>query len=575
MNDSLITLLQSIYQNIKAIIKQVMTQNVFYGYGLKHVLELFFTFQRSLYYLLKAAWNEREALTSLTKIYIFDLTKALRSQTLCATILDLDASKNLKHKIWNEYFLFRSLKIIYLETYQFVIKLTDLASIDIRDKDMGQYTLKLYLSLFSPANLYFLNPEILETTWHEKGRNLLKGINHFLEDCLAWYGYIHFYKNNTKSLLLGKDLATTQGKVIYESNVMQLLCYPSLHASSNTIPVLIVPSWINKYYIFDLRKRNSIIQWLNKNGYTVFIISWINPNQNTPNYQINNYMQEGIFSAIKAIKQHGDFLSLHTLGYCLGGTILSCALSILNSKSNLAIEIKTLTLIATLLDFEEAGTLSYFFTSNQLPFYNKLIQSHSYWDGRRFATAFNLLNPNDYIWPYWINRYGKGKPTPSLDSLIWSGDLTNATNAMYEFYMTDLYHDNRLAKNNLHIGEHSIQLSSIDIPTYIVAFKEDHISPWTACVRSAQLLSSVKRLVIAGGGHFTGLTNLPNQSRYNFWLMDIHRPKQLDHLHKGSWWQDWNEWILSNHTCSGERLDLNLIQKYPNTPGRYCLEVIG
>jgi len=552
---------------VKILLHQYRDHPQGYGTGLKHVLLLFWHTRHPLWYLVRTVASQPEHYQACCQTYLSRLSQAVRNQTF--STLEQQAPRTLRSVQWQHHRFFRFIKTWYLLTCELIDSIIERTPMSAALQTKIHWFSQWYISALSPANIYFINPTVIETTWRSKGLNWLHGLNHWLSDCITNQGYIQFNQDAHHAQTIGIDLATTPGHVVYQNELLQLLYYQPTTTKRRPVPILIVPSWINKYYIFDLRPKNSIIRWLTKQGFSVFIISWCNPDEHKAHFTPADYIHQGIIKSIEYIRQACQTDHLHTIGYCLGGTLLACALA-LWAKRNASHPITSLTLIASLLDFNQAGRLAALANGKQLNWYQTLIDQYPLWDGRRLATVFNLLEPNEYIWPYWVNRYALAKPAPYLDALIWSADLTHSTKAMQRFYLFDLYQLNCLARQRLYINDQRPLLANITTPTFGVCFTDDLITPKESCLKSFQQLSQQPQIIIAHGGHFSGLVNLPHHCKRHYQMIQ----PTAQSRQSGSWWSAWDNWLLHLEQPIHTALQPIIIKNQPPAPGQYCLKSI-
>lgn len=454
----------------------------------------------------------------------------------------------------------------YLQIFKCCNRLIKRAPTTIEQHHRIRFIVHLIMNALSPSNLWFVNPEIIQTTWKKRGHNLWMGLNYLQQDVATWHGYINFCKGEPTDV--GKKIATTNGSVVYRNELMELIAYNTT-ASSYTKPLLLVPSWINKYYLFDLTPRQSLVKWLSNQGYQVFVISWANPSRELHDKSVKDYITQGIISALDHIYQATQAKAINTAGHCLGGTLLLCAASILKHKVK-PYSIQSMTLLASIADFANAGTLSAMMGPKQRLFYRKLRQGQSFWNARQLALAFNLLDPNAFIWPYWINRYAKGKKSVNLPILTWTSDMMHCTLPMYQFYSESLYGDNQLTKGTLTIDGQIISLTDCTMPTYILALTEDHISPYQQVNNTVKQLPNVQAFIASQGGHFTGIINPPTPGKY-YQILNRH-----GHIIKQGrgWWQHWQQW-LKIHSGNLESLEIQGDrQPLQNAPGQYIHQSI-
>lgn len=415
-----------------------------------------------------------------------------------------------------------------------------------KESEKMRFFVRQMLDAMSPTNFPQINPEILAKTAKTNGKNILNGFQQFLRDIEKGKGYLDISLTNNNFFKLGENIATTEGKIIYQNDLMQLIQYSPTTTKLYPHPLLIIPPWINKYYILDLQPENSLVKWLVNQGFNVFMISWVNPNTSHRNKQFVDYMTEGPLSALKVIQAISP-KSVNVLGYCIGGTLLGCTLAYLakHQKNN----IQSATFVTSLLDFSVPGELGVFIDEKQISFLEEYMAAKGYLDGRVLASVFNALRANDLIWNSFINNYLKGEAPKPFDLLYWNTDPTNLPEKMHSFYLRNMYLNNLLIKKNkLKLLDTLIDLTEINLPTYFLAAKEDHIVPWIACFKGSQYLKGKTKFVLTSSGHVAGVVNHPAKNKYGYWINTNKRKTPESFLadasyYKGSWWIDWVSWL--------------------------------
>ncbi|MDD9875877.1 MAG: class I poly(R)-hydroxyalkanoic acid synthase, partial [Magnetovibrio sp.] len=379
------------------------------------------------------------------------------------------------------------------------------------------------------------------------GENLLKGLENLLEDLEEGGGNIKIKMTDAEAFTVGENIATAPGKVVFRNDLMELLQFdPSTDEVAKT-PLLIVPPWINKYYILDLREKNSFIRWAVDQGHTVFVISWVNPDAELAAKSFADYMLEGPVAAIDAVEKATGEKKVNCIGYCIGGTLLASALAYMTAKGTDK-KVNSATFFTTMVDFEDAGELGVFIDEEQLTSLEKKMNERGYLEGGEMATTFNMLRSNDLIWSFVINNYLLGKDPFPFDLLYWNSDSTRMPAAMHSFYLRKMYLENKLVEpGGIELDGVKLDLRDIKVPSYIVSTREDHIAPWKSTYRATQLYSGKTRFVLAGSGHIAGIVNPPSKPKYGYWTNDK-LPETADswlggaEAHDGSWWPDWDKW---------------------------------
>ena len=464
--------------------------------------------------------------------------------------------KRFKDEAWRENAVFDFLKQSYLLTARWLQHSVHEAAGEL-DKHTAQkidfYT-RQFVDAMSPSNFVMTNPEVLKATLESGGENLVKGLSNLLEDMQRGKGSLRISMTDYKAFEVGKNLAVTPGKVILQNDLMQLIQYEPSTKEVHKTPLLIIPPWINKYYILDLQPENSVVRWLTDQGYTVFMISWVNPDKKLGRKNFEDYMMEGPLAAMDAIEKATGEKEVLIGGYCLGGTLLSITLAWLTAKKQ-AHRVKSATYLTTLVDFKDAGELSVFVDEEQLSMMESKMAQDGYLEGSDMAATFNMLRANELIWSFVINNYLLGKDPFPFDLLYWNSDSTRMPAAMHSYYLRNMYMQNNLVKpGKLKIGGVAIDLSTIETPTYILSTREDHIAPWKSTYAATQIYKGETRFVLAASGHIAGVVNPPAKQKYCHWI-DDKAAKKRAHLpptpadwlaeaseHPGSWWPDWNAW---------------------------------
>ncbi|HVV68833.1 MAG TPA: class I poly(R)-hydroxyalkanoic acid synthase [Gammaproteobacteria bacterium] len=404
-----------------------------------------------------------------------------------------------------------------------------------------------FMEAISPANFIATNPEVLEAILTSNGANLRAGLKQFAADIQQGKGALNIQMSDPEYFKLGENIAATPGKVIYQNDLMQLIQYNATTAKVHQRPILIVPPWINKYYILDLQTKNSFVKWLVDQGHTVFLISWVNPGREHSNKIFDDYVEEGPATALKIITQITGKNRINTLGYCVGGTLLACLVAKYTEEKKCPIA--SATYLTTLLDFSESGELGIFIDEQQIALLEQHMQEKGYLEGQVMASVFSALRANDLIWNNFVNNYLLGKKPAPFDLLYWNADSTNIPEKVHSFYLRQMYLYNNLIKpNQMRIKGTPLDLSKITIPSYFLAAKSDHIVPWQACYNGLKYYGGDKKFVLTASGHVAGVINPPEKQKYSYWLNEElpEDPKQWERdaiQYSGSWWTDWAQWL--------------------------------
>ena len=457
------------------------------------------------------------------------------------------ADRRFKDPAWTQNPFFDFLRQSYVHAAkwaeQMVIEAKD---IDPHTRHKAQFYVRQLAAALSPSNFVALNPELIRETIEQHGANLVRGAQMLAEDVEAGGGELKLRQTDAGTFEVGVNLATTPGKVVLRNDLIELIQYAPSTEKVLRRPLLIVPPWINKFYILDLNPEKSFIRWAVSQGLTAFVISWVNPDARHAAKGFDAYMKEGIFAALDAIEQATGEKKVSTIGYCVGGTLLSATLAYMAAKRDRRIE--SATLLATQVDFTHSGDLQVFVDEKQVRAVEDEMRLRGFLDGKRMATAFNMLRPNDLIWRYMVDVYLKGKSPMAFDLLFWNSNSTRMPAANHSFYLRNCYLENNLTKGRMVIDGVNIDLQRVTIPIYNLAAKEDHIAPALSTFEGSRHFGGEVRYVMAGSGHIAGVINPPTHRKYQYWTGGpvgnsfqawVERAEE----HKGSWWPDWFTWL--------------------------------
>jgi polyhydroxyalkanoate synthase len=460
--------------------------------------------------------------------------------------------RRFKHEDWEQNFLFDYIKQSYLIAARHLHQtLGRVEGLDAQTSKKVDFYTRQYIDALSPSNFLHTNPEVLRETVASGGRNLVRGLTNLLEDLTRGNGeQVRLRMTDETAFQLGINIATTPGKVVYQNELMQLIQYYPANGSVFRRPLLIIPPWINKYYILDLREKNSFVKWAVEQGQTVFVISWVNPDEKLAHKRFEDYLTEGTLAAIDAIEKATGEREVNAIGYCLGGTLLACTLGYLAAKRDS--RIASATFFASMIDFEEGGELEVFIDEKQVAALEKRMLERGYLEGSEMATTFNMLRANDLIWSFVVNNYLLGRDPFPFDLLYWNSDSTRMPATMHSYYLRNLYMKNLLAQpGGIELAGVPIDLGQVRTPLYFVSTLEDHIAPWRSTYAGAKLFPGPVRFVLGGSGHIAGIVNPPAAGKYCYWT----NPKLADGAekwlkaasqHPGSWWPDWAGWVAQH-----------------------------
>ncbi len=451
---------------------------------------------------------------------------------------------------WKSNQFFDFMMQLYLLSTQWAQDLVRNAEgLDPHTRKKAEFYVQQIANAVAPSNFVLTNPEVLRETLASSGDNLVRGMKMLAEDIEAGRGALRIRQSDPSNLVVGVNMATTPGKVIFQNDLMQLIQYQPSTENVLRTPLLIVPPWINKFYILDLRPEKSFVKWCVDQGITVFVISWVNPDKRLGSKTFDDYMKEGPLAAMDAIEKTTGELKVHTMGYCVGGTLLASTLAWLAEKRR--VRVTSATFLAAQVDFTHAGDLLVFVDEGQISALERDMQAAGVLEGSKMAMAFNMLRSNDLIWSYVVSNYLKGQPPSSFDLLHWNSDATRMPAANHSYYLRNCYLENRLSTGSMVLDNTLLDLSKVKVPIYNLATREDHIAPADSVLYGSQFFGGPVKYVLSGSGHIAGVVNPPASGKYQFWTNDNVKDVTLaDWLkgaqeHKGSWWPDWREWLAS------------------------------
>ncbi len=480
---------------------------------------------------------------------------------------------------WESHFLFDFFKQSYLIAARHIHDVvSNVEGMDDHTLQKVNFFTRQTINAFSPSNFALTNPEVLRETVRSHGQNLLRGFNNLLRDIEDGDGQLRVRMTDTSAFELGRNVATTPGKVVAENALMQLLQFNPTTDTQFKRPLLIVPPWINKYYILDLRESNSYIKWATDQGHTVFVISWVNPDEKLAQLTFEDYVHQGPLAALDMIEKHTGETEVNAAGYCLGGTLLATTLAYLAGKKQK--RIASATFFTTLIDFSEPGELGVFIDEKAVEGLEKKMFERGYLEGSEMAGTFNMLRSNDLIWSFVVNNYLMGREPFPFDLLYWNSDSTRMPACMHSFYLRQMYIQNKLREpGGITVLGEPIDIRKIKVPVYFISAIEDHIAPWKSTYLGARLVSGPVRFVLGGSGHIAGIVNPPAANKYGYWTNPgVKLPDEADEWfngctqHPGSWWTDWQDWVTAQDADRVPARDpaKGKLKPIEDAPGRYA-----
>jgi polyhydroxyalkanoate synthase len=494
-----------------------------------------------------------------------------------AVIEPASGDRRFRDSEWQRNEVFDFIKQSYLLTANSVQQtVANLHGIPDNERKRIEFYTKQFADAFAPTNFPLTNPEVMRATLNSNGENLVKGLDNLLADIERGKGELSI-RQSADGFVLGQNIATAPGKVVFRNELIELLQFDPVTEKVHERPLLIFPPWINKYYILDLRPENSFIRWLAAQGYTVFVVSWANPDPSLAEKGFDDYMQDGIFAALDAVKDATGVADPNCVGYCIGGTLLAATLAYMAAKNDSRVH--SATFWAAQTDFSDAGDLSVFVDEAQLEaLQGQMKAAGGVLPGSKMAGAFNMLRANDLIWSFVINNYMLGKQPMPFDLLYWNSDTTRMPEKLHLSYLRQCYRDNALALGKMMLGGVTLDLSKVKVPVYLQSAREDHIAPAKSVFKGAHLFGGPVRFIIAGSGHIAGVINPPAAKKYQYWTNDA-KAKASDiedwragaTEHPGSWWTDWDKWLakLSGKKIAARKPGDGKLKVLGDAPGTY------
>lgn len=430
----------------------------------------------------------------------------------------------------------------------YIDTINSIEGIDEKTKERVAFFSRQAINAMSPSNFIATNPELMKLTLERNGENLLDGLEQLQADVEASADILKIRMTNNNAFRLGVDVANTEGDVVFQNDLFELIQYHPKTPQVNATPLLIVPPFINKYYILDLREKNSMVRWLLEQGHSVFMMSWRNPGEAQKDQEFGDYVTEGVVKAVTAIEDITGKEQINAAGYCIGGTVLASTVAYYAAK-RMKKRIKTATFFTTLLDFSQPGEVGAYINETIIDAIEKQNDAKGYMDGRSLSVTFSLLRENSLYWNYYIDNYLKGSSPMEFDLLYWNSDSTNVAAKCHNFLLRELYLENKLVQDKgVKVGGVWIDLNKIKIPSYFISAKEDHIALWQGTYRGALNTGGNKTFVLGESGHIAGIVNHPEKKKYGYWLndnLDDSADEWLNNAshNEGSWWTHWDQWL--------------------------------
>ncbi|MEO1457349.1 MAG: class I poly(R)-hydroxyalkanoic acid synthase [Pseudomonadota bacterium] len=457
--------------------------------------------------------------------------------------------RRFKDEAWEKNPFLDYMKQSYLLTADWLMeRVKDADNLSRQDQRKLDLVLRNFIEAHAPSNYPALNPEVLKTTIEEKGDNLIRGLEHMVRDIERGEGVLRIQQTDPDAFRVGENMATTPGSVVFQNEIMQLVQYAPATETVHKRPLLIVPPWINKFYILDLNAKKSMIRWLVGQGHTVFVVSWVNPTERQKDETWESYMKKGVLTAVEKTLEESGADKLNITGYCIGGTMLGTTLAYMAATDDK--RIASATFFTAQLDFTDAGELQAFVDDEVVSHVASVVEEHGFLSAENMFNAFNCLRSTDLIWSFVVNNYLLGKGNFPFDLLYWNSDSTSMPGRVHVFYLDTFYNKNKLAAGEMTIDGKALDLKSVRLPCYHVATVEDHIAPAASAYRGAKLLGGrSQRFVLTGSGHIAGVVNPPAAGKYQYWTKSGMKGKTLEEWRDGtdetpgSWWGDWDNWL--------------------------------
>ena len=546
--------------------------------GIDPVTEMVKTLAKVTEYWMSEPQRTLEAQTLLMSSYMgiwMNTLQRLSGEGDTSEPESLPKDKRFADEDWRKNPFFAFLRQVYLVTATWAEKLVEKAEgLDEHTRHKALFYIRQLTAALSPANFALTNPEVFRQTVATNGANLVEGMRILAEDVAAGRGELRLRQTDSKKFQLGVNVAITPGKVVARSPLCEVIQYSP---STDTVlkrPLLIVPPWINKFYILDLGPQKSFIKWCVDQGHTVFVISWVNPDEQLAKMSWEDYIRDGIDFALGTVEKSTGEKDVNAIGYCVGGTLLAATLA-LHAKDN-DDRIRSVTFFTTQVDFTHAGELKVFVDEEQIEALERQMNTTGYLAGSKMASAFNMLRASELIWPYVVSNYLKGQEPTAFDLLYWNSDSTRMTAANHAFYLRNCYLENRLSQGELSLFGKTISLNDVKIPIYSLAAKEDHIAPARSVFLGCQKFGTDATFVLSGSGHIAGVVNPPDKNKYQYWTNGAPQGNLEDWFASaretpGSWWPHWQTWIekQDNKRVPARKPGGKALKPLGDAPGTY------
>ncbi|WP_298564019.1 class I poly(R)-hydroxyalkanoic acid synthase [uncultured Aliiroseovarius sp.] len=493
---------------------------------------------------------------------------------------DTVPDRRFKDKAWGEDPFSRAFRDAHLALEKATMEIMNRFPKGSKEQLRAEFYTRQLLSALAPSNFFALNPAARKKFLETKGQSLLDGFSNFLDDLERGDGRLDIATNDTGAFVVGRDLGTTPGKVIFQNDMMQLIQFEPRTKTQYKKPILFVPAWINKYYIMDMREKNSLVRYMLDRGHTVFIISWVNPGPEHAEKSFESYMNEGPLAALDVIEQVTGEHKINILGFCIGGILVTATLAYLAAKGDN--RIASATTLATMVDFTDVGEIGVFIDEDRLVALREHMAKKGHLEDHHMRDMFSMIRENDLIWSFHVMNYLMGNKPPAFDLLYWNSDSTRMPAAMLLWYLEEIYLRNALRQpGGLSLNGTAIDIGKIKAPFFVLATKDDHIAPWHSIYPTTRLLGGDVKFVLGGSGHIAGVINPPGErEKYGYWLNSEYPDTPDDWLEeaefsKGSWWPEWAKWLERKDRAAKVTAREPGSEEYPvieDAPGSYVLK---